>query len=719
MPDLTKLLRPRSIALIGASADRATIRGRFTEILLLHGFDGPLQLISRSEPRIAGRDTLPSVAALPAPVDLAILLVPAAAVAEVLEACGQRGVRAAIVVASGFAEEGSPEGRERQAAVAAIAARYDMAVSGPNAEGFLDVESGLAATFSPVAEALDHPLPRSLEGFARIAVLAQSGALGFGLADAGWSKGLPIARCITTGNEAALDILHYLEHLLEEDRIEVFLLFLEGLQRPQRFVTLAARALAEGKPLIVAKVGRSEVARQAALSHTGALAGSDVGFRAVADRFGVVLAEDLEEAVDLAAGFAACRHRLPQGRRIGIATATGGGGGWLADSCIAQGLTVPPLDAATRARLEPLLPSYGSTRNPVDTTATAVRSQGYARFAAILEASPSVDQVIVTASGRTTRTIEREREALAALGREAGKPVLFWSYSRPLRAFSETLAACRLPLSTSLRNVARMAVCLADYGEARRSAAAADPERVPACSAATRAAVTASLAAAGPVLSEQRARALLADYGIGHPPPAPATSLEEALAAFRQLDGPAALKLLSPDIPHRSDIGALALGIESEAALDQAYDRILAAVEAHKPAARIEGLLVEAMAPAGQEMILGMIRDPQFGPLVMVGIGGVYTELLDDRVFAPLPLDADQARALLRRLRGWPLLAGTRGGPAADAEALVALLVRFAAFLTEQGEQLEEVDLNPVRVHGAGQGLTLLDALIVTRDDPV
>ena len=709
MADLTKLFAPGSLAIIGASGDPGIIRGRFVQTFLHHRFSGRVYLVSRSEETVMGHATHPHISALPEPVDLAVILAPASAVPEVLADCGEAGVGAAVVVASGFAEADAGvagAGQAAQARIAALARRYDMALLGPNSEGFMVSESGLAATFSPVVESLDPPLPQALESGRRIAVVAQSGAIGFGLADALWARQLAVSAVVTTGNEAALDLLTVVEHLLTSDAWDVLLLFLEGLQRPQALGPLAAKALAQGKPIIVIKVGRSEPARRAALSHTGALTGSQEGFRAVARRGGLIEAGDLDEAADLAAAFACHRGRLPHGRRVGITSATGGGGGWLADACSAAGLTVPDLDRATRQRLEALLPSYGSSQNPVDTTATAVRSQGYARFAAILAQSPAVDMVLVTASGRTTKTVERERDALKALGAEADKPVLVWSYSQPTPAFRKIMADCGLPVATSLRNLARMATALADYGAVTRRPAPAAVRG----SEARRGEVAARLAGGGPLLHEHQAMTLLAEAGLVPMPSDLVGTAEEALARFDAIDGPVALKLQSPDIAHKADAGAVALDLRDGPAVAAAFEAVMREVAEHRPDARIDGVSVQPMAPPGLELIVGTVRDPQFGPLVMVGAGGRRVEVLEDRVFLAVPLDAAILGDELARLKLYPLL------ESADLKALAGLVVGLSELALDHADQILEIDLNPVILHDRGAGLSVVDALIVTAE---
>ena len=508
MADLDKLLLPKSVAIVGATSNFDVIRGRIVRTVLHHGFAGTVYLVSRSEDEIAGHRTYPSIAALPHPVDLALMLVPAAAVCDVLEDVAKAGAGAAMIFASGFSEEGG-EGEVRQQRVRDIAERYDIVVCGPNAEGFADFRSGLAATFSPVMDGLDPPIPHDMPERGRIAVIAQSGAVGFAFADTALARRAPVATVLSTGNEACVDLATYLAHGLEAGGADVYLLFIETLRRPDVFLKAAERALQLGKPIIVVKIGRSAASRRAAESHTGALAGAYEGYHAAFRKHGVIEADDIDEAVDMAVTFSRHLARLPRGRRVGIFTASGGGGGWVADACADAGLEVPLLDAVTRTRIDALLPSYGSSDNPVDGTAQAVRFEGYAKFAELLVASDSIDCVVVILSARTAVTLSKEIDALVELGKTAGKPVLFWSYTQPIGRSAEIMAMARLPMMTSLRNTVRSIAEMTDYAALRASAADQGDSGGVAIDDGARVAVADALASGGRTLCEYETRDVL------------------------------------------------------------------------------------------------------------------------------------------------------------------------------------------------------------------
>lgn len=461
------MLSPRSVAVIGASSDTDGLRGRIMHVMLGHPFAGTIFPVSRRECEILGRKAYRSVADLPEMVDLAVLIIPARFVVEELQRCGEAGIKAALILASGFAEEAGGEGAARQAEVRRIAQRYGMAVNGPNSEGLSNLDIAFVPTFSPVMEAegsAEAPVPA---GKARLAVIAQSGGMGFAFYDRARPKGLNVRQIVTTGNEACLEASDYVEAMLEAESADIFLLLLEDIKTFATFERVAERALRAGKPLIVSKIGQSEPARRAALAHTAADAGDYAGYRAMFARYGVIEGRDLDEMLDIASAFACFGDRLPASGRVGICTASGGGAGWLADACIAAGLEVPLLDAATRKAIDVHLPPYGTSQNPVDGTAQAIFSLGYAELARMVGASPVVDGIMVVASTRRAHTLERDREALAALARTTTKPILFWSYTEVAPASVAVLIEAGFPLYSSMYNCARAMRALADYRAAR------------------------------------------------------------------------------------------------------------------------------------------------------------------------------------------------------------------------------------------------------------
>jgi acyl-CoA synthetase (NDP forming) len=713
MPDIHALLWPRHVVLIGASAEVESLRGRLMHTMLSHPFEGQIYPVTRSHAEVLGRKAYASVRDLPQRPDLAVLIIPAPYIPQALEDCGRAGAKAAVVLSSGFAEAVGADGSRLQAEIRAIAKRYDLAVVGPNAEGFANLPAALVPTFSPALEASERPLLPSGPRRGQITVLAQSGGIGFSFFDHGRAKELAFRYIVTTGNEACLETMDIAEYALEEGKTDALIVLLEDVKSPQTLRRVAEKALRAGVPIITAKIGRSEAGVRAAASHTAALAGSYQAYRAMFERYGLIEGHDIDEMIDLAHAMIAWRGRLPAGKRVGICTASGGGGGWMADTCAAAGLEVPMLDAATRARVDQHLPAYGTSQNPVDATAQAVHKIGYAGLARLVLDAPALDGLVIVITARSSKNLARQEAALAQLAAETTKPILLWSYTLPAPQSSKLLADAGYPLFTDIRNCARAFAAMADY-RALREAFLKPTEVSSSGTLPDRAAARAQLKASENVLCHWEARPLLAAYGIGTLPPARLVhSAAAAVEAAASLGGSVALKVQSPDIAHKTEAGAVRLNVFGAEAVGAAYGDLIAAAQRHAPSARIHGVLVEAMVPPGQEMILGIKRDRTFGPLLLVGLGGVNVELVQDVALAPVPLSHASARDLLLRLKGARLLNGYRGRPASDVDALVEAMVRLGQLAQDFNDEIGEIDLNPIIVHPEGEGISVVDALLV------
>lgn len=708
MPDISKLLWPSSVAAIGASPDATKLRGMILDVMLRQPYAGRIYPINPSYQEIQGQRCFASIADVPDQVDLAVLAIPAEAVVDELRRCGEAGVKAAAIMTSGFAEQTGEEGRAMQMALAEIIDKYDMAVTGPNALGFANFASNLCATFSPAIRKADLPLmPEWHKDGGRVAVVAQSGAIGYSFYDRGRMRELPFRYVVTTGNEAGLAVFDMVDFMLDEGKTDVFILFIESIKCPATFRRVAEKALRAGKPIIAVKVGRSEAGMLAASSHTASLAGSDRVNRAMFEAYGILLVEDQDEAVDFASAFLHNQHRLPKGNRVGISSSTGGGGGWLADQSTAEGLEVPELDRAARDTIDAILPAYGTSRNPVDATAQAVHQVGYAELTRLTGLSSNVDGIMVIMSARVADSFEKERERLREVGKGSAKPIVAWTYTWPLQETVALLAEAGYSLTTNVRNCARAMAAMVRYREKREAFVAPLPATETAADASLPA-----LAGAGGVIPEHAARALLAGHGIGAVAGRLATSRDEAVQAATELPAPLAMKIQSAAIPHKTDVGGVALNVASPDGAGEAFDKLMAAAKAAAPDAAIDGVLIEPMARRGREMILGVNRDDVFGPMILVGVGGIYAELLDDTVLSPPVASREAAIDLLRRLKSFKLLEGQRGEAAADIEALAGVIVRLSRFAADNAAHVREVDINPILVHEQGAGVSIVDALI-------
>jgi acetate---CoA ligase (ADP-forming) len=715
LPDIAKMLSPKTVAVVGASSDTHGLRGRILEVMLSHPYAGRIYPVSRSAANVQGLKAYPSVADIPEPVDLAILIIPATYVAEELERCGRAGVKAAVILSSGFAEEPGDAGARMQAAIRATAARYDMAVTGPNTEGFSNIAAALCPTFSPAMDVTAGPLsPKRPIGNGHVSVVSQSGGLGFAFFDRARPHNLSFRHIVTTGNEACLEVFDVVDYMLDEGKTDVFLLLLEDIKTPETYKRVAEKALKAGKPLIVGKIGQTEPGIRAVASHTAALAGSHAAYRAMFERYGVIEGQDFDEMIDLAVGFLACGNKLPAGKRMGICTSSGGAGVWMADACVRAGLDVPPLDAPTRTSIDVHLPSYGTSQNPVDSTAQGVHKIGYAAFARLVAQSPLIDGVMVVVTARRSAFLEGDLQRLKDLAAESSKPVFMWTYTLPSERSVEILDEAGYPLFTNADRCARTMRALADYRSNRArllqpAGTAKDP-------AVDRTAARAMLTGSATVLCEWHARPVLAAYGIaGGDAGQIVHSAAEAESVARGIARPLALKVQSADIPHKTEAGALALNLNADT-IGAAYDRVLAAAKHFVPGAHIDGVLVQPMAAPGREVILGINCDPNWGPLLMVGLGGILVDALGDTALAPVPLDHAAARTLLGRLKAAKVLGRYRGSPPADTDALIELMVRLSHFAADHADEIAEIDLNPVIVHAAGRGVSLVDALIVKQN---
>lgn len=702
MNPLDRMFAPQSVAIIGATESADKIGGKALRTLIQHGYAGNVHPVNPSHAEIAGIRCYASIGEVPGPVDLAIISVPAQRVPGVLQACADAGVKGAVILSSGFNEAGT-QGKALQQQLQDICQRTGIRVSGPNAEGFYNIGANLAATFN---SAIDIG-KGDLNAPSQIGIVSQSGGLGFAFFNKGRRDDLVFSHIFSVGNQVDLELADYTAWLLEQERTRVVMLYAESFNHPSRFLAVARRAADLRKPLVMVKVGNSDAGRRAAQSHTGALASPSSVVDAALAQHGVVRADDQDMLLNLAAAFA--HQPLPRGNRVGMVCVSGGTATWLADACSAAGLEVPELDAERRAQIAKHIPDFGASNNPVDVTAQA--SDGFTVALDVVGGAPNIDAVILGVNFAGERRLLKEGPAIAEWMRRVGKPVLVYSYALPGDKSREILRELGLHVFTSLQGCVRSLRALVDYADfqrtrAERQAPARTPDDMPR-------AARGLLDAPRKVLCEYEAKALLAAYGVPLPDEVLARTAEEAVAHAQRLGFPVALKIQSPQIAHKTEARGVQLDLANADAVRAAFRAVTAGAAAHDAQAEIHGVLVQQMARPGRELIAGIINNSAYGPMVMVGLGGIYTEVLDDTAIAPAPLTHATARDMLQRLRGYRLLTGVRGEAPRDVDAVADLLVRLSHLAWDAREVLAEFDVNPVFVHAAGAGVTVVDALAV------
>ncbi len=698
---LDTFFAPDSIAIIGASRDEKKIPGLLLTFLRRNGFAGAIYPVNPSYESIGDLKCYPSIAAVGKSIDLAIVIIPARAVLSALQECAAAGAKNAIVISSGFAEEGG-ESAGMQAEIAELARRTGMRISGPNAEGFYNEPQRIAATFSPTVD-VKPDAPRLLASPRRVGIVAQSGGIGFAIYNRAKAMGVTVSKVISTGNESDLAAGEFLDYMAQDADTDAILMFIEGIRDPDMFVAAARRAAEAGKPVIVTKVGRSGAGERAAASHTASMAGWTAAYDAVFAKYGFIVSHDLDEAVAIAAVFATAP--LPRGDRVAVVTVSGGAGAWVADTLATEGLQVPELSQSLQAQVRALIPSYGSPRNPVDITAQAVHSGGLQTIVGLLEQSDDIDVIVIVVSLASETRIPVKREEIKPLIDAQRKPILFFTYTLPSQFARTELAASGIVAFPGITALGRAVSHLVRQSRFRLPGRGA-PELSESVS---------SLRSVPEKLSEHESKLLLQETGIAVPPGYLIRDRSQLASALSGLMFPVAMKIQSRDIPHKSEAGGVRVNVRDLDEAATAFDELIARARTYKPDAKIDGVLVEPMARPGVEMIVGTVNDDTFGPIVMVGLGGIATELFKDVVYRPAPVDKAEAMAMIGELKSATLLDGFRGAPKADTAALAALIARMSQLAAGLKDRVSEIEINPVRVHETGAGITIVDALIAGR----
>ncbi len=686
---IDRLFHPRSVAVVGASSDASKLTGRPVLYLQKHGFSGRIFPVNPRYGEIAGLPCFADVTALPEAPDVALVLLAAERVEDAVAELAAAGTGTAIVLASGFGEAGA-EGERRQRALKAAAG--SMRVLGPNTIGLLNLTDRIVLSASGALE-----LDELVTG--NIGLVSQSGGILGSLLSRAARRGIGFSKLVATGNEVDLDVADFVSHLIDDEATAVIALYLETLRHPERFRAVCARAAEIGKPIVAFKVGRSEAGQRSAVSHTGALAGADRMYDALFRQCGVVRAQAFEDLLNIPVALAP-RRRLA-GRRVAVVTSTGGAATLIADSCGLAGFETPPPDPSTAARLVALdIRDAVLDRNPIDVTLAGLKPELLRAVIGALFESPTYDAVIVIVGSSGIGRPGLVAEAVLGLLDRSGKPLVVY-VSPEAPNIVDHLNREGVPAFSTPESCATALAALVQVSTPRAHAAAA-PMR-------TAAAADIGELRDGP-LNEAESKRLFARFGIPSVREIEARTAEDAARAAATLSGPVVLKALSRRLAHKTEAGGVKVGV-APADVAAFCSAMAARVTAHT-GADIEGFLVQEMV-AGVEMILGFHRDPQLGPAVLLGMGGVMAELFDDTALRLLPIRRDDAVEMIMELKGAVLLAGYRGRPHADMDALVEAILAFAGMIDALGERLVEAEINPLFVRAHGNGVRAADGIVV------
>lgn len=682
---VAQLLKPRSVAVIGASEDQTKFGGRLYRMLIKHGFDGTIYPINPGRESVFGIKTYPSVAVLPEAPDMVVMALPREKVKAEIQASAARGARGSIIITAKFSDAGD-EGAALEREIVSVARAGGMRLIGPNCLGIISPANKLVLCSSPALDVDTLPV-------GAIGLISQSGALMATVFDRALDIGVGFSHCVSVGNQADLELCDFVEYLIDDERTQVVCTYIEGIKDPVRFVALARRAREAGKPWLAVKAGRTEAGSKAAFSHTASIAGSHAVLAAVCGDENITLLDDPGTMITLAAVLA--RHPNAMVERIAVLTTSGGGGALASDAITTHGLAMAQFAPATHHQLDQIY-SPGQAQNPVDFGGRKFENAADIAgvTARIVTADPNTDALLfaITTAPMLRQLSEDLVDGITDAQEREAKPAFF--VMQPGRAADTARDALRQRGIPFTNYTGEAIDALAAWGERSRYRLRLEAQRPAACA-------EVGVGTLRGEFDEAASKALLGRYGV----PVNASHIvhnsDAAMGVAKTLGYPVVLKIVSPDIVHKSDVGGVAIGLADEAMVAAAYQRIVDSAKRSRPRARIDGVSVQAMVGGKLELILGARRDPQFGPIVVFGAGGVLVELLPARVVARAPIAATDARRELENLPVWPVLAGHRGRPLA-VDAVVDAIVRTSWLAHDLGDTDFELDLNPLIVSEVG-----------------
>ena len=691
---LDAFFKPRAIAVIGASRDPEKVGHKVFKNILDSGFQGNLYPINPKATKLLGYECFRSVSEVPDEIDLAVIAIPAKIVPKVAEECGRKGVRGIVVISAGFSETGR-EGTLLERELVEICRKYDMRMQGPNCLGIISAPHPMNASFSSAS-----PLPGN------IALISQSGALGSSILNWALQNNLGFTSFVSLGNEADLDAADFIEALADDDDTRVVGLYIEGVKHGERFIHVAKEA-SRKKPIIVLKAGTTDVGIRAVSSHTGSLAGSDTAFSAAFEKANLLRIETLGELFDLVQAFEA--QPIPQGKNVLIVTNGGGPGILAADACDKLGLELPSLEHEIMQNLRNRLPPHASVSNPVDILGDADDT----RYMTALDVgfrSKRIDAIMVILTPQAMTPACEVAEAIIELRRRyAGKPIVtaFLGYdndSRPVKKLREI----KIPNYSFPESAAYALKAMYDYSSILRKPSEKPPKRIEVNAELVREIIARARKDRRTNLMIEEANTIAETYGVLTPKAMIARNRREAVKIAESIGYPLAMKIVSPEIIHKTDFGGVILNVKTREEVEGNYDGLLKKVGFSMPQARILGILVQQMVQLGKEVIVGAIRDPQFGPLMMFGLGGIYVSFLRDVSYRLCPLTRSEARQMIEETKAYILLRGVRGEPRSDIESVIDVILRISQIMTTH-EQIVEMEVNPLCVYEEKKGCLALD----------
>ncbi|MBN1485118.1 MAG: acetate--CoA ligase [Chloroflexia bacterium] len=693
---LEALFQPRSVAVIGASSTPGKMGYILMDNIIRGGFEGEIYPINPKGGEIMGRTAYPTILDVPEGVDLAVIVVPAKYIPDIVDECGEKGVGALLIISAGFRETG-PEGARLERDVAARAEAAGMRILGPNVLGLIDTISKLNATF---ATTMAKP--------GNIAFFSQSGALGSAILDWSLEEGIGFSHFASLGNKADITEVDLLEAWEDDPHSRVILAYLEGITDGEKFMQVARRVTRK-RPIIAIKSGTTQAGTRAISSHTGSLAGSERAYEAAFRQCGIIRADSVQDLFDFAELFS--YQPMLRGDRIAIVTNAGGPGILATDMLERAGLELARFGKDTIEAMRPYLPSTANLYNPVDVIGDARSDRYRAAMEAVLQ-DAGVDGLVVLLTPQAMTDIEDIAHTVVEIAKAHDKPVVTsFMGGEEIRPAEEIFQANGLPTYPfperavmALGAMERQRLWL-ERPRQQLVSFSVDRERVQEIFEKARLEHRLNL-------GEVEARDVMEAYGLALPQSRLARSPDEAVRLAGEIGYPVVLKIASPDILHKSDIGAVKIGLSSSGDVRDAFELIEYRAHRHNPDADVWGVLVQQMIRGGKEVIIGMSRDPQFGPLLMFGLGGIYVEVMKDVVFRIAPIDRSEAREMVEHIRSYPLLKGVRGEAPADIPAIIDTILRVSQLVTDFTE-IVELDINPLIVHEAGQGATVLDARMI------